>query len=170
MQSHDDDIGIFAGDGLGDLFAAHARLFAILIERFGGIAAILGIVEKRTLIRLVVEKYSDNSLLLQHPREQAEVFDGDRPVAEKVRGPIHVYDGKVMPHPGEDEAIERRKIAGHLRIAASGAVHDGGTGRGGNRQAIERERFDVGEVVAQVFRAGAVIALLRIDKQGCGGA
>ncbi|MEO6752556.1 MAG: hypothetical protein ABIP85_12330 [Chthoniobacteraceae bacterium] len=75
-----------------------------------------------------------------------------------------------MPHPGEDEAIQRRKITGDLRIAAGGAVHDGGTGRGGDRQAIEGERFDVGEMVAHVFRPGAIIALLRIDEQGCGSA
>ena len=163
MKRDNDDVRILVGEGLRDLPAPEPRLGAILIERLGEIAAVVGMVEERAEILLVVEEDPDDPFLLQHPREHAEVFDRDGPIAKKIRGPVHVHEGEIVRQPGEGEPVQRSEIAGNLRVAAGGSIHQRGTGGAGERHSVEREAFNVGEMVAHVFGSAAKIALLRID-------
>ena len=98
---------IFGHDGLHELFADKPCLVLILLECFGGIAAVVRVIPESALVLFVIEDDALDFLLLEHPCEVAHVVDGDRPIIEEIGRSIDLDEHEVVLHVGEVKAVQR---------------------------------------------------------------
>jgi hypothetical protein len=99
--------------GLHDLSAPQPRLILMFLKRFRRIAAIFRVVEKRSPILLVVEKFP-RSPFFQNLRQHTEVLDRHCLVAKEIRGTVHIYEREVVLN-----RVKERLFSGAKSLAIS---------------------------------------------------